>query len=69
MKAEYRIVCARFPEPGHGLHHQEKEDHRTAVTSVVGRNAKAAVQQFYYFCSREAPYKVQTREVSEWEDS
>ena len=69
MKAEYRVVCSKFREPGHGLHHQAKEDKRTAVQSVIYRNAEAAKQEFYYFCSAEAPFQMQMRQVTEWRNT
>ena len=69
MKPEYRVVCARFTEPYHGQHHKTKNDKRTAIRSVINQNAEAAAMKSRHFDALEAPYRMQTRQVTEWEDS
>ena len=69
MKPEYRVVCARFTEPYHGQHHKTRKDRRTAVQSVIDQNAEVAMICAPLFDALEAPYRMQTRQVTEWEDS
>ena len=69
MKTEYRVVCARFTEPYHGQHHKTRADKRTAVMSVVNQNAEVAEMKSRHFDALEAPYRLQTRQVTEWKDS
>ena len=69
MKTEYRVVCARFTEPYHGQHHKTRKDKRRAVQSVIDQNAEAAELMFSSYDADEAPWRVQSRQVTEWKDS
>ena len=69
MRTEYRVVCARFTEPYHGQHHKARKDKRAAVKSVIDQNAEAAALRSNYYDAGEAPWQMQTRQVTEWKDT
>ena len=69
MRAEYRIVCARFTEPFHGQHHKARKGKRRAVQSVIDQNKEAAALKSNYYDAGEAPYRMQARQVTEWKDT
>ena len=63
---EFRVVCAHFPADFHQLHKWNKLSGKHAKQSVIDLNHTAEMQpNFYATC---APYRVQTREVVEWND-
>ena len=66
---QYRVVCSRFTEPYHGQHHKTRKDKRRAVQSVIDQNAEVAEMKSRHFNTLEAPYRLQTRQVTEWRDS
>ena len=69
MKTEYRVVCARFTKPYHGQHHKTKNDKRTAVRSVINQNAEVAAMKSRHLDALEAPYRLQTRQVTKWKNT
>ena len=69
MRAEYRVVCSRFTEPFHGQHHKARKDKRAAVQSVIDQNKEAAALKSSYYDAGEAPWRMQSRQVTEWKDT
>jgi len=76
-KSEWRVVCANFGQKGHAQHFWEKKDKAKAEQSKVDSDhhaemlkARAAGQEDgrVHWYVGEAPYVVQTREVSKWGD-
>lgn len=65
-KIEYRVVCAHFGTRHHSTHKFPKGDGKKATQSVIDLNhhSEMASDDIYY--KHEAPYRVQTREVSAW---
>lgn len=68
---EHRIVCANHGVKGAGNRHTNhvwpKRDKNKAVQSVIDANhhAETLPNSFY---SGEAPYRMQERQVTTWED-
>lgn len=69
---EWRVVCARFGEPGHGQHHKEKRTLKAAEDCVddfakdIERLPDRTASLFYI---NEHPKRIQTRTVTEWTDA
>ncbi|KKN26547.1 hypothetical protein LCGC14_0873740 [marine sediment metagenome] len=70
---EFRVVCSRFGTRDHSGHVSVKtgnDAEKRAVQAVIDANHHAeTVVGSDHFYRQEAPYRIQTREVSEWEDS
>ena len=67
---EYRVVCARYGERGHGQHTWAKKTEAKAKQAVIDNNHHAeVVVASTHFYTQEAPYRVQVREVTDWEDA
>ncbi len=68
---EYRIVCAHFGtssrHTSHKFDKKGKDRKRKAKQSVIEANHQAEMTTDGFY-SNEAPYRVQTREVSAWAD-
>ena len=73
MTTEYRVVCSRFGTRGHSEHKwikTGKDAEKRAVQAVIDANHHAeTVVGPDHFYRQEAPWRVQTRTVTEWEDS
>lgn len=62
---EWRVVCARFGQRGHSTHAWKKPTEGKAVQSVIDLDHHAQMHPGSFYAS-EAPYQVQSREVTEW---
>lgn len=74
MNTEYRVVCGNWPGEGHDRHIRPSTSEKAAVQSkidfdhnsdLVGVNQLGAGD--YY--GGEGPWTVQSRTVSDWEDT
>lgn len=67
---EYRVVCARYGQSGHGQHHTEKKSLKAAEQAVedfkkdVARLPDRTPSHFYHL---ENPKRIQVRTVTPWE--
>lgn len=66
-KTEYRVVCVRFGTQGHSGHVKTKPTKAKAKQSVIDQNHHAELHPDHFY-AREAPYRIQTRETTAWED-
>ena len=68
---EYRVVCAHFGKARHEqckwTKHGKDAAHK-AKQSVIDLNHKSDMRPDNNFYKDEAPYRVQTREVTAWTD-
>ena len=73
MTTEYRVVCDRFGTRSHSDHKWKKTGknaEKRAVQAVIDANHHAeTVVGSDHFYAKEAPYRIQTRSITEWEDS
>lgn len=65
MAEEYRVVCAHFGEAGHSQHKWPKANQAKALQSVIDQDHHAEMHPGLWYAG-EAPYQVQSREVSAW---
>ena len=72
MNTEYRVVCSRF---GEGFRHREhkwekkgKDRKQKTEKSVIELNRHAEMASEDHFYKDEAPYQMQTREVTDWSE-
>ena len=68
---EFRVVCAHFGTRHHLAHKWDKKGKdrkHKAAQSVIDLNHSADIRPNTNFYQGEAPYRVQTREVTAWED-
>jgi hypothetical protein len=72
-KTEHRIVCRLFGKKGLGNFHTNhvwlKRDKKKAIQSLIDLTHHADTVSQDHFYKREAPYRRQEREVTEWEDT
>ncbi len=66
-KLEHRIVCAKHGERGHSSHAYPKRDLAKAQQDVIDANHRAEVGKTDFYRG-EAPWTVERREVSPWEN-
>lgn len=69
MTTEHRIVCANFGTPGHNAegHHKIKPTKAKVIQAVIDANHHAEMNPTGFY-TKEAPWRRQEREVTEWED-
>ena len=68
---EYRVVCANYPGREHSRHITTKRDLERAEQAVRDNDHHSEMMQRRrgrHWYAGEAPFRVQTREVTEWED-
>ena len=63
---KYRIACSHFDEDGHQLHGWEKQSRKAAEQAVTDANHRAEMKPGGFYNRVCAPYRVETREVTEW---
>ena len=72
QEIEFRVVCAHFGDTTrHSAHKWEKRGKKgkhNAKQSVIDLNHTAEMRPDTNFYQGEAPYRVQTREVTPWQD-
>ena len=71
MTTEHRVVCDRFGTRGHSDHKwikTGKNAKKRATQIVIDQNHHAEMHPDHFY-AKEAPYRRQEREVTEWEDS
>lgn len=69
---EYRIVCKHFGTRGHSGHEVTKRGKGAgakARKALKDQNDHAARSPIGHWYRGEAPYKLQTREVTPWKDN
>lgn len=64
-KLEWRLVCAQHGTSGHSSHTWAKRDEAKARQSKRDADHHAEMNPTTWY-AREAPYEVQSREVSPW---
>jgi len=68
MSTEHRVVCSRFGTQGHSNHNWSKPDEKKAIQTVIDLNHHADINPDHFY-AQEAPYRIQQRSVTAWEDS
>ena len=65
---EYRVTCSKHEQVGHQLHHWNKLSKDSATQTVTDANHKAELDthDLGFYNRVCAPYRVETREVTEW---
>lgn len=67
-KFEFRVVCAHFgTHTRHSSHKWNKQNVKKAEQSVIDLNHHREMQDSSFY-RNEAPYRIQTREVTAWVD-
>lgn len=65
-KQEFRITCARHGTPGHQSHVWVKKDLKKAKQSKIDADHNAEMNPEHFY-AKEAPYRIEVREVGPWE--
>jgi len=62
---EYRVVCANHGNRGHSTHAWRKPNLKKATQAVIDLNHAAEMNRTAFYAN-EAPYRVESRDVSKW---
>jgi len=65
---EYQIVCNHYPKTDHKRHFYLKKTLAKATQAVIDQNHHAELHPEHFY-AREAPWRVQVREVGKWENT
>lgn len=65
---EYRVVCVDFGLDGHQLHKWTKLTEGRALQSVIDADHAAEVSPGGFYNRTCAPYRAQSRPITEWSD-
>ena len=67
-KLEWRMVCRLFGTQGHNAHHKTKATKAKARQAVIDQNHHAQMHPDSFY-AKEADWRLQSRTVTEWEDT
>ena len=66
-REEWRLVCANYGTTGHSSHSRTKKDRAKAFKDKAEADRHSALHDGKFY-GNEAPYRVQRREVTPWQD-